>query len=123
MSTHSSNNQPNTKIIDSVVNIDTLNVNKTSTDEAILALLPQYYLIEFTTIPTDYVFDLNPQVNPQFVNLFKVFIDGVLVPSAQLETDPGVYLYPLGNQFKLNGVQYQNLLTTTSLIHALYTKI
>lgn len=123
MATHSNNNQPNTFIADSVVNIDTLNVNKTSTDEAILALLPQYYLIDSSTIPVNYIFDLNPQVNFQFVNLFKVFIDGVLVPNAQNETEEGVYLYPTGTQFKINGTQYQNLVTPSSLIHALYTKI
>ena len=123
MSTHSSNNQPNTIISDSVVTIDTLNVNKTSTEEAILELLPQYYLVDTSTIPQDYTFPLNPQVNYSFANLFKVFIDGVLIPAAANITDPGVYLYPNGTQFIVNGVQYQNLITPTSLLHALYTKI
>lgn len=123
MSTHSSNNQPNTIISDSVVTIDTLNVNKTSTEETILELLPQYYLIDISTIPQDYTFSLNPQVNYSFANLFKVFIDGVLIPTVTNLTDPGVYLYPSGLQFVINGAQYQNLVTTTSLLHALYTKI
>jgi len=123
MSTHSSNNQPNTIISDSVVSIDTLNVNKTSTEEAIVQLLPQYYLIDTSTIPQDYTFSLNPQVNYSFANLFKVFVDGVLIPTATNLTDPGVYLYPNGTQFVINDTQYQNLITSTSLLHALYTKI
>jgi hypothetical protein len=123
MATHSNNNQPNTFIADSVVNIDTLNVNKTSTQQAILNLLPEYHLVDSSTITPDYVFDLNPQVNPEFVDLFKVFIDGILIPTAALESDEGIYLYPLGTQFKINGAQYQSLITSTSLIHALYTNI
>lgn len=122
MATHSTNNQPNTFIADSVVNIDTLNVNKTSTQEAILNLLPQYYLINTSSIPSNYIFDLDPAVNIDFSNLFKVFIDGILIPTATLETDPGIYLYPLGTQFKINGSIYQNQATVGSLIHALYTK-
>lgn len=123
MATHSTNNQPNTIISDSVVSIDTLNVNKTSTEQAVLQLLPQYYLIDTTVLPPDYVFDLNPQVNYDFSNLFKVFIDGVLVPTASTINDDGVYLYPTGLQFLINGSSYRNLITPTSLIHALYTKI
>jgi hypothetical protein len=123
MATHSTNNQPNTIISDSVVSIDTLNVNKTSTEQAVLQLLPQYHLIDTSTIPLNYTFDLNPQVNYDFSNLFKVFIDGVLIPTASTINDNGVYLYPTGLQFIINGSVYQNLILPTSLMHALYTKI
>lgn len=123
MSTHSSNNQPSTTIADSVVNIDTLNVNKTSTEETILSLLPEYYLVLSDPIPSNFLFTLNFQVNLSLTSLFKVFVDGVLLPSASSISSDGVYLYPNGTQFVVNGISNQNLITQNSLIHALYTKI
>lgn len=123
MSTHSSNNHPSTIIEDSVVNIDTLNVNKTSTEQAILELLPQYYLVDSDPVPASYIFALNPQVNLNFTSLFKVFVDGILIPTAQSINSDGVYLYPDGVQFVVNGTQYRNIISASSSIHALYTKI
>lgn len=122
MTTHVENKQPNTLIKDSTISVGTLNVNKTSTDEAIAALLPEYYLLDASS-HTGYVFDLNPSVNLDLTSLFKVFIDGQLVETAPTLNDDGVFLYPLGTQFKINGASYTSLIDQNATIHALYTSI
>lgn len=121
MATHVENRQPNTLIKDSAINIATLNVNKTSTEEEIINVLPRYYIID-PAYHTNYVFDLNPAVNLELTSLFKIFINGNLIPTATNETADGIYLYSLGNQFKVTGVDYTNLIDLqNSTIHALYT--
>ena len=124
MTTHSENRQPNTLITNSPINVQTLNVNKTSTQEAILQSLPQYYIIDLTTGTSNYEYDLSPPVNPEFSDFFKVFIDGTLIPSVVTSTDEGAKLLPNANQFQIIGTQYTSLLSDPNVtIHALYTKL
>lgn len=125
MATHSENKQPNTIIADSSISIDTLNINKTSTEEAVLLALPQYYLIDLTTgSAPDHIYDLNPPVDPDFFDFFKVFIDGKLIPTVENLSDEGAKLFADGNRFQIMGNQYTSLLSNSNvIIHALYTKI
>ena len=125
MSTHSQNKQPNTIITSSPISVQTLNVNKTSTQEAILLSLPQYYLVDLTTGSSpDWIFDLNPSVNPEFANFFKVFINGTLIPTVVNPTDEGIKLLPNANEFQVIGTQYTSLLSDPNVtMHALYTKL
>lgn len=122
MTTHVENKQPNTLIKDSTISVGTLNVNKTSTEEAIAEILPKYYLLDSTS-HTDYIFDLTPSVNLDLTSLFKVFINGQLVENASSLNDDGVFLYPLGTQFKINGAAYTSLIDQNATVHALYTSI
>jgi hypothetical protein len=125
MATHSENKQPNTIITNSPINVNTLNVNKTSTQEAVLLALPQYYLIDLSTGSSpDYIYNLNPAVNPEFATFFKVFINGNLIPTVVNPSDEGISLLPNANQFQVIGSQYTSLLSDPNVImHALYTKI
>ena len=121
MATHVENRQPNTLIKDSPINVGTLNVNKTSTEEEIINVLPRYYVVDPAS-HTNYVFDLDPSVNLELTSLFKIFINGNLIPTAANETADGIYLYSLGNQFKVTGSDYTDLIDLQdSTIHALYT--
>lgn len=131
MATHVENKQGGTLITgstvaidtltDSTVTIDTINVNKTSTEEQVLSLLPVYHDVDISA-HENYVFDLNPSVNLDLVELFKVFINGALIPKAQTLNSDGAYLYASGNQFQINGAAYRQLVDLPdTLIHALYT--
>ena len=131
MTTHVENKQAGTLITgstvaidtltDSTVTIDTINVNKTSTEEQILNLLPIYHDIN-SLDHEDYVFDLASPLNVDLTQLFKVFINGALIPIAQTLNSDGVYLYASNNQFQINGAAYRELVDQPgTLIHALYT--
>lgn len=123
MATHVENRQPNTLIKDAAINVNTLNVNKTSTQEEILAVLPKYFYIDSTS-HTNYEFNLNPSVNLNFLNTFSVFLNGNLISKASTLTDDGVYLYPQGTTFKIIGSEYTNIVDqNNSSIHALYTPV
>ena len=122
MTTHVENKQPNTLIKDSTISVDTLNVNKTATEEAITSLLPEYYIIDVTS-HTNYVFDLNPPANLDLTSLFKVFLNGTLLETVSNLNDDGAFLYPLGTQFKITGASYTALIDQNATLHALYTAI
>ena len=123
MATHVENKQPNTLIQNSPINVNTLNVNKTSTEEHIISILPRYHIVDPTT-HTNYEFDISPQMNLELKGLFKLFINGNLIPKADTLADDGVYLYPTAAQFKVIGSTYTDLIDQAGvLIHTLYTPI
>lgn len=121
MTTHIQNIQPNTSIEGSTIEIGVLNINKTPTQAQIESLLPQYFTIDATS-HFEYGFSLDPSVNLDLSSLFKVFINGVLIPTSLTLEDEGVYLFPLGTEFKVIGNSYTNLIDQPGVtMHALYT--
>lgn len=122
MTTHVENKQPNTFIKDSTISVDTLNINNSSSEEAILSILPRYHSVDNNS-HVDYVFDLDPPVNLDLKSLFKLFINGNLIPSSLSLNGEGVFLYPLGTQYKINGTAYTSLVDEGAILHILYTSI
>jgi hypothetical protein len=118
MATHSGNSTSGTHIKDSTVNIDTLNVNKTSTHEEIIAALPVYHLIDATLFTTNPISLVSP-VNIDYINNVMFFVDGASLMKLDTGTTagPGYFLSADGNSLTINGVA--NL--TTKEIHGLYT--
>jgi hypothetical protein len=120
MPTHSSNNQPNTMITDSVVSIDTLNVNKTSTHEDIIKALPVYQDIDSSLFLTSNTIPLAPSVNTSYINNSMFFLNGIALSkvSSESSTLPGYFLTADGLYLTITG--FSDL--ASKEVHALYTQ-
>ena len=127
MATHVESKQPSTRIQDSVVNIDTLNINKTSTAQEIWNALPRYHEYLSTDIQEDpntnkvYI-DLNPAPNTDFLSFVQVFKDGVLLDqiSENNTSYDGFYVYPGGSRIDLLGTA--TTYDANTIYHVLYTE-
>ena len=128
MATHAESKQPSTRIQDSTVNIETLNVNKTTTTEAIYNALPKYHEYLQADVLTDlntnkvYI-QLNPSVNPSFLDFVQVFKNGILLDRISENNNQfnGFYIYPAGTRIDLLGAAKQNIDNST-VFHILYTE-
>lgn len=118
MTTHARNTSAGTHIADSTISIDTLNVNKTSTHEEIIAALPVYHTIDETLFTTSTITLADP-VNIHYINNVMFFVDGASLTKLSDVTSagPGYFLSVDGNSLTINGVA--SLITKS--IHGLYT--
>ena len=119
MATHSTNISNGTHIIDSTISIDTLNVNKTSTHEEIIAALPVYHSIDATLFTSSNTISLVTPVNIDYINNVMFFVDGasLMKLNTSSTTGPGYFLSADGNSLTINDVAS----LTTKEIHGLYT--
>ena len=119
MATHSTNSSNGTHIIDSTISIDTLNVNKTSTHQEIIAALPVYHLIDATLFTSSNTITLASPVNIDHIDSVMFFVDGasLMKLSTSSTTGPGYFLSADGNSLTINDVTS----LATKEIHGLYT--
>lgn len=126
MATHTNNRYPNTNITDSDITITELNINKTSTQEEILANLPRYFTVDVSLLDlSDNSIPITPAVKVAYINYFQLFINGELITQQQNNdnTLTGYYLYPSGTKISILDAQTLALVQTPGVIvYALYTE-
>ena len=121
MATHSSNSSHSTLIKDSTIDIDTLNVNKTSTHEEIINALPAYYSISPSKFenPTSTA-SLDHPVDVDFLDNMMVFVNGVSLSKLSSHDDTATSGYFITADGNYLTIIYPSGLSTAE-IHALYT--
>jgi hypothetical protein len=120
MATHSINSSHSTLIQGSNITIDTLNVNKTSTQEEIIKALPVYQDIDSSLFSETNTIPLNPPVDINYINNSMFFLDGasLLKVSSQNSPEQGYFLTADGLYLTITG--FDNL--SSKQVHALYTQ-
>ena len=119
MATHSTNISNGTHIIGSTVQIDTLNVNKTSTHEEIMNSLPSYHTIIASGTANPEEISLVAPVSVDHVDNSMFFVDGQALSRMPAPTDPGPGYHLTADGMTLTISGFTNL--SASEIHGLYT--
>lgn len=123
MATHSNNNAPSTAIVNSDVVVDTLNVNKTSTQQEIIDNLPRQHTMAYADKSLDNIYPVSPLVKEGFEPFATLYIDGVKVP--KVDTNDvnlnGFYLFPARNQIRVLGT-YVSSISSTTPVYFYYTE-
>ncbi len=126
MTTHSNNRHPNTNITDSDITITELNINKTSTQEQILANLPRYFTVDPAQLDlNDNSIPISPAVKVAYIDYFQLFINGELIEQQAINdnTLTGYYLYASGTKIViLDAVTLALVQAAGAIIYALYTQ-
>jgi len=123
MATHSKNNAPSTAIVNSDVVVDTLNINKTSTQQEIINNLPTQHSLLFADKTSDNNYPVSPLIKESFEPFTTLYIDGIKVPRV-LTNDVnlnGFYIHPARNQIRVLG-SYVSSISLSTPVYLFYTE-
>ncbi len=123
MATHSKNNAPSTAIVNSDVVVDTLNINKTSTQQEIIDNLPRQHSLDYANKTSDNIYPVSPLIKEGFEPFVTLYINGTKVP--KVETNDvnldGFYIFPARNQIRVLG-SFVSSISSSASVYLFYTE-